>query len=149
MSLLSLCLKLLSKQRGIDLKVIAGYVKTRIGTINEIADMVDFIDNLPEYETDLYVHKKMKTTEENSLENLKKAVPMLEALEDWTNDSLYNSMVELCKELEIKNGQMLWPIRTALSGKPTSPCGASELAELLGKEETLKRIQIGIDKLSK
>lgn len=142
-------LKASIKTEGIDLKVVAGYVKTRIGTINEIADMVDFIDNLPEYETDLYVHKKMKTTEENSLENLKKAVPMLEALEDWTNDSLYNSMVELCKELEIKNGQMLWPIRTALSGKPTSPCGASELAELLGKEETLKRIQIGIDKLSK
>jgi glutamyl-tRNA synthetase len=91
----------------------------------------------------------MKTTEEMCLENLKKAVPVLEDLTDWTNEGIYNALVALIQELGIKNGQMLWPVRTALSGKPTSPCGASELAELLGKDETLKRINKGIELLTK
>jgi glutamyl-tRNA synthetase len=89
----------------------------------------------------------MKTTEEIALSSLEAALPMLEANEDWTNAGLYAAMVALVETLGIKNGQMLWPIRTALSGKPSSPCGASELAELLGKEETLRRIGIGIEKL--
>jgi glutamyl-tRNA synthetase len=137
------------KTEGIDLKKLASYVQTRIGTFNEIADMVDFVDTLPEYDTALYVHKKMKTTEEMCLENLKKAIPVLEQLTEWTNESIYNALVALIQELGIKNGQMLWPVRTALSGKPTSPCGASELAELLGKEESIKRLNKGIELLSK
>lgn len=137
------------KTEGIDLKKLAGYVQTRIGTFNDIAEMVDFVDSLPEYETSLYVHKKMKTTEEMCLEHLKKAVPVLENLDDWTNEGIYNALIALIGELGIKNGQMLWPVRTALSGKPTSPCGASELAELLGKDETIKRINKGIELLSK
>lgn len=142
-------LKASVKTDGIDLKKLASYVQTRIGTINEIADMVDFVDELPKYETSLYVHKKMKTTEEMCLEHLKKAVPVLEGLNEWTNESIYNALIALIGELGIKNGQMLWPVRTALSGKPTSPCGASELAELLGKEESLKRLNKGIEMLTK
>lgn len=137
------------KTDNIDLKKLAGYVQTRIGTLNDFADMVDFVDNLPEYDTSLYIHKKMKTTEEICLESLKKAVPVLEKLDNWTNESIYNAFKELIEEMGIKNGQMLWPVRTALSGKPTSPCGASELCELLGKEESLKRINKGIEMLSK
>lgn len=137
------------KTEGIDLKKLAGYVQTRIGTFEDIAEMVDFVDKLPEYDSSLYVHKKMKTTEEMSLENLKKAVSVLEKVEDWTNEGIYNALLGLIGELGIKNGQMLWPIRTALSGKPTSPCGASELAELLGKDETIRRINNGIELLSK
>ncbi len=142
-------LKAAVKTEGIDLKKLAGYVQTRIGTLDEIADMVDFVDTLPEYDTALYVHKKMKTTEEMCLENLKKAVPVLEELTDWTNEGIYNALVALIQEMGIKNGQMLWPVRTALSGKPTSPCGASELAELLGKEESIKRLNKGIEMLTK
>lgn len=142
-------LKAAVKTEGIDLKKLAGYVQTRIGTFKEIADMVDFVDTLPEYDTSLYVHKKMKTTEEMCLENLKKALPKLEAITDWTNENIYNALVELIQELGIKNGQMFWPVRTALSGKPTSPCGASELAELLGKSETIKRVNKGIELLNK
>lgn len=142
-------LKAAVKTEGIDLKKLAGYVQTRIGTLDEIADMVDFVDTLPEYDTALYVHKKMKTTEEMCLENLKKAVPVLEELADWTNEGIYNALVALIQEMGIKNGQMLWPVRTALSGKPTSPCGASELAELLGKEESIKRLNKGIEMLTK
>lgn len=131
-----------------DLKKIAEYIKTRIGTINEIPKIIDFIQELPEYNTELYVHKKMKTDEIISIEVLKNILPLLENLEDWNNDSIYNVMMELVNKMEVKNGVVLWPIRTALSGKPTSPCGASEMAEIFGKEETILRIKKGIDKLS-
>lgn len=137
------------KTEGIDLVKVAGYIQSRIGTFMDIAEMVDFIDELPEYSTELYIHKKMKTTEEICVESLKKAIPVLEQLQDWTNEGIYNALKALIEEMGIKNGQMLWPVRTALSGKPTSPCGASELAELLGKEETLVRLNKGIELLSK
>jgi glutamyl-tRNA synthetase len=137
------------KREGIDLKKIAGYIHTRIGTLNDIAEMLDFVDELPDYSTELYIHKKMKTTEENSRENLEKVLPVIENITEWTNERIYGDMVDLIKELGIKNGQMFWPVRTALSGKPTSPCGASELAELLGKEETIARIKKGIEMLTK
>jgi glutamyl-tRNA synthetase len=137
------------KTEGIDLKKVAGYIHTRIGTFCDIAEMVDFIDELPEYSTELYTHKKMKTNEENSLENLQKIIPVIEKIEVWDNEHIYGDMSAFIKELGIKNGQMFWPVRTALSGKPTSPCGASELAELLGKEETIKRINKGIEMLTK
>lgn len=143
-------LKSAIKRTDIDLKKIAEYVQTRIGTSKDIAAMVAFVDNLPEYSTDLYVHKKMKTTTEICLENLKKVLPVLEGIDDanWNNNTIYGKLVELIKEMGIKNGQMFWPVRTALSGEPTSPCGASELAELLGKEDTINRIKKGIELLS-
>lgn len=143
-------LKSAIKRADIDLKKVAGYVQTRIGTSKDIAAMVDFIDNLPEYSTDLYVHKKMKTTTEMCIEHLKKVLPVIEGIDDadWNNDTIYGKMVELIQEMGIKNGQMFWPVRTALSGEPTSPCGASELAELLGKEDTISRIKKGIELLS-
>lgn len=143
-------LKSAIKRIDIDLKKVAGYVQTRIGTSKDIAAMVDFIDSLPEYSTDLYVHKKMKTTTEMCLEHLKKILPVIESIDesDWNNNTIYGKMVELIQEMGIKNGQMFWPVRTALSGEPTSPCGASELAELLGKEDTINRIKKGIELLS-
>ena len=82
----------------------------------------------------------MKTTEEIALSSLKLVLPVLEKQEKWDNDSLYEKLMELAKENGLKNGQILWPVRTALSGKPSSPGGATELAVILGKEETLKRI---------
>jgi len=136
------------KREDIDLKTLAGYVKTRIGTLNEISDMVDFVNGVKDYDNSLYVHKKMKTTEEISLNSLKKILPVLENTESFDNDTIYESLVALAKENGLKNGQVLWPLRTALSGQPTSPCGASELAVLLGKEDTLNRIKTAINKLS-
>lgn len=137
------------KRTDIDLKKVAGFLQSRIGTINDIPELVDFVDSLPEYSSDLYTHKKMKTNEEISLENLEKVIPVIENISVWDNDSLYNAMVAFASENGIKNSQILWPVRTALSGKPTSPCGASELAELLGKADTLDRIKKGIDILKK
>lgn len=133
-----------------DFVKIAEYIKTRIGTIseNEIANIVDFIEQLPDYSTELYIHKKMKTDLENSLVVLNNILPIFQELEEWDNDSIYNSMMQLCSNMQVKNGVVLWPIRTALSGKISSPCGASEMAELFGKDETLSRIKKGIAKLS-
>lgn len=131
-----------------NLKKIAQHIKTRIGTIKEITEMVDFIESLPDYDNSLYVHKKMKTDEAISLQVLQKALPVFEQIENWDNDTIYNAMMDMVSEMEVKNGIVLWPIRTALSGKPSSPCGASEMAEIFGKEETLTRIKKGIEKLS-
>lgn len=132
---------------GVDLKKVAALVKTRLETLNEIPEFVDFIDALPEYGNELYVHKKMKTTEENSLENLEKCLPFLEAMEPWSEENLHEKLFDFIKSLEIKNGQMLWPIRTALSGKPVSFGGAIELMDILGKEESLRRIKSAIAQL--
>jgi glutamyl-tRNA synthetase len=135
--------------KNIDLMKISPLVQTRIEFLNEIPSHIDFIENLPQYDIDLYVHKKMKTTPENSLENLESLLPVLENLTDWSLDSLHTTIMEFIKTLGVKNGQMLWPIRTALSGKASSPGGAFELAEILGKDETIKRVKIGIEKLKK
>lgn len=131
-----------------NIKKIAEYVKTRIGTINDIPSMVDFIEELPEYSTELYIHKKNKVDESICLDILQKSIPVFENLENWDNESIYNAIVSFANEIGMKNAAVLWPIRTALSGKPTSPCGASEMGELFGKDETLTRLKKGIEKLS-
>jgi len=136
------------KRRDIDFKTLASYVQTRIGTLNEITEMVDFVDSVPEYENSIYTHKKMKTNEEISLNSLKIVLSAIQSIQNWENDTIYQNLSALAKENSLKNGQILWPVRTALSGKPTSPCGASELAVLLGKEDTIKRINMAIEKLS-
>jgi len=133
------------KKPGIDIRAVSSMVQTRINFIHEIPPLVDFIDELPDYEVELYTHKKMKTNIENSLTSLEKALPVLEELSNWEGSHIYNVLIELAKSMGIKNSQMLWPVRTALSGKPTSPCGASELCVLLGRDETLRRIRRGIE----
>ena len=137
------------KNTALDLKKIAALLQKRLETLNDIARLVDFFDTLPEYSTELYIHKKMKTTEEIALSSLKASLPVLEQLSDWNETTIHDTLMSLVQELGIKNGQLLWPIRTALSGEPTSPGGAMELADILGKEESLSRIKIGIEKLEK
>ncbi len=133
-----------SVHSDIDLKMLAGFIQTRIGTFNDIAEMVDFVDTLPEYPVELYTHKKMKTDPEIAASSLKLTIPFLKGTDKWTNEELYADLVELAKANGMKNGQILWPIRTALSGKPTSPCGATELCILLGKNETVARLEKGL-----
>ncbi len=137
------------KNTALDLKKIAALLQKRLETLNDIARLVDFFDTLPEYSTELYIHKKMKTTEEIALSSLKASLPVLEQLSDWNETTIHDTLMSLVQELGIKNGQLLWPIRTALSGESTSPGGAMELADILGKEESLSRIKIGIEKLEK
>ncbi len=128
----------------IDLRKIAALLQKRLETWNDIPAMVGFFRELPEYGTELYTHKKMKTNDEIALASLEAAVPVLEGLADWNETTIHDALIALAGEMEIKNGQLLWPVRTALSGEPTSPGGAIELADILGKEETLRRIQKGI-----
>lgn len=137
------------KNKNLDLKKIALLLQKRLETLNDIPALVDFFDELPEYTTDLYVHKKMKTTEEIALSSLKACVPVLEGITDWNETVIHDTLMNLVGELGIKNGQLLWPVRTALSGKPTSPGGAMELADILGKDETLARVKKGIELLEK
>lgn len=140
--------KYISSNKNVDLNLLSKLLHTRVEVLEDIRDHVDFIDDLPEYDPDLFLHKRMKTSYEGSLGNLKKAYEVLEDLEDWNGETVHKLVFDAIKEMGIKNGQMLWPIRTALSGKPSSPGGGTDLLALLGKEESLKRIKIGIDKLS-
>ena len=133
----------------LDLKKIASQVKTRIEVFPEIKELIDFYEEVPEYDTQMYCHKKMKTTEETSLNLLKEVLPLLEAQDDYSNDALFEALVAFGKEHGYKTGYIMWPIRTALSGKQTTPAGATEILEILGKEESIKRIHAAIEKLEK
>ena len=135
--------------KDLDLKKIASQVKTRIEVFPEIKELIDFYEEVPEYDTQMYCHKKMKTTEETSLNLLKEVLPLLEAQDDYSNDALFEALVAFGKEHGYKTGYIMWPIRTALSGKPTTPAGATEILEILGKEESIKRIHAAIEKLEK
>ncbi|MFI3174394.1 MAG: glutamate--tRNA ligase [Bacillota bacterium] len=128
----------------LDLKAIAGLLQKRLETLNDIEGLVQFFKKLPEYSTELYTHKKMKTNDEVALSSLEKALPVLSALDSWTEEAIHDALMNLVTELGIKNGQLLWPVRTALSGEPTSPGGATELAVILGKAESISRIEKGI-----
>ena len=134
--------------KDLDFHKIAAMVKTRIEVFPDIKDHVDFFEKVPEYETSMYVHKKMKTNEETSLQVLREVQPLLEAQEDFSNDALFEMLSAYAKEHGYKVGYVMWPIRTALSGKQMTPAGTTEILEVLGKEESLVRIQAAIDKLN-
>lgn len=133
--------------KNYDLKKIAEMVKTRIEILPEIAEHVDFFEAVPDYDISMYAHKKMKTTPETSLEVLKELLPLFEAQEDYSNDALYGVLSKYVGEKGCKNGYAMWPVRTAVSGKQMTPGGATEIMELLGKEESIARLKAGITKL--
>lgn len=134
-------------KKPLDLKKIAGMVKTRIETLCDIADQVDFFEEMPEYSADMYIHKKMKTTKENSLETLKEVLPILEAQDDFSNDALFEALSKYVADKGVKTGFVMWPIRTAVSGKQMTPAGATEIMEIIGKDETIRRVKAAIEKL--
>ncbi|MBO4289798.1 MAG: glutamate--tRNA ligase, partial [Lachnospiraceae bacterium] len=137
--------KVISKP--LDLKAIAMLMKTRIEVFPDIAPAIDFFEELPAYDAAMYTHKKMKTNTENSLQALTELLPRLEQLDVYSKDSLSALIADYVAEKGIKNGQALWPLRTAVSGKQTTPGGAYEIMEILGKEESLRRIGTGIELL--
>ncbi|MEE1102094.1 MAG: glutamate--tRNA ligase [Agathobacter sp.] len=136
-------------KKDYDLKKIAKMVQTRIEIFPDIKDHIDFFETLPEYDVSMYTHKKMKTNSETSLEVLTEILPKLEAWDDFSNDALYGMLSKYVEEKGCKNGYVMWPIRTAISGKQMTPGGATELMEVLGKEESIARIKKGIELLSK
>ena len=135
--------------KDMDLRRIATLVKTRIETLLDIVGIIDFFEELPDYDIAMYTHKKMKTNSENSLQVLMDLLPKFEALEEYSEANIEAIIMGYIGEQGIKNGQGLWPIRTAVSGKQSTPGGAYELMSILGKEESLRRIRVAIEKLTK
>ncbi len=135
-------------KRDVDTRLIAEMLQPRCEKLTDIPEKLDFIDGLPEYEPSLYVHKKMKTNPENSLQSLKDALPVLEALPEWTRESIHDALFGLVAEKGVKNGIVLWPVRVAVSGKAFTPGGAVEICALLGRDESVKRVKKGIELLS-
>lgn len=136
------------KKEDLNLDLLAELLQPRTEVYTDIPEQIDFIDSLPDYDIALYTHKKMKTNAETSLAVLKEILPVLEGLNDWSLDSINGAMAELVAKLGVKNGYVLWPLRVAVSGKQFTPGGGTEIAELLGKEETIRRVKTGIEKLS-
>ncbi len=134
-------------KKPLNLKKIAAMVKTRIEVLPDIERHIDFFEQVPEYDCSMYVHKKMKTNEESSLALLKDVRPLLAETEDFSNDGLFALLKAYGEEKGYKTGYIMWPIRTALSGREMTPAGATEILEVLGKEESLKRIDAAIEKL--
>lgn len=136
------------KNTDLDTFRISKILQQRTEVLGNIPENIDFFDALCDYDLDIYIHKKMKTTYENSLMSLKEAYEALKQVCDWNEENIHTALFGLVEKLQIKNGQMLWPVRTAISGKQVTPGGAVEIADILGKDETLYRIEIGIERLS-
>ena len=137
------------KWADIDMAYLAALLQPRCDTLGAIPEQLDFIDALPDYPLDLFISKKMKTTPQTALEALQQAKPALEALSDWTPESIHTALFELIAKLEVKNGWLLWPVRIAITGKQFTPGGGVEAAYLLGKDETVRRMKTAIERLEK
>ena len=135
--------------REMDLAKLAALIQPRLETLTQIADKVGFFNALPEYDLALYTHKKMKTTAENSLDILVAARQALAGTEVFTNDALYVALLSVAEQAGVKSSRVLWPVRIAITGTAVTPGGATEIAELLGKEETLTRMDTSIAKLQR
>ncbi|MDF2804245.1 MAG: glutamyl-tRNA synthetase [Anaerocolumna sp.] len=136
-------------KKDLDLELVADLVKSRIETFIDVKDMIDFFEEIPDYDITMYTHKKMKTDSAISLTILTEQLPLLEALNDYSVASIEEVVMGYIKKKEIKNGLGLWPLRTAVSGKQSTPGGAYEIMNILGKEESIRRIKLGIEKLSR
>ena len=132
----------------INARKVASKVKTRIEIFPDIEEQVDFLTAVPEYSNELYTNKKNKIDEAGSKAVLEAVLPILEAQDDYSNDALYAALLKYAEGAGVKNGYVMWPLRIALSGKAMTPAGATEILELLGKEESVKRVKAAIEKLS-
>ena len=137
------------KNPEIDPAAIAALLQQRTEVLTDIPEKLDFFDELPEYDTALYIHKKSKTDEAGSLEMLRKMLPIFEALPDWNDESILAAMTGMAEKCECKNAKVMWPVRIAAAGKAVTPGGAVEICRILGKDETLRRLRVGIEKLEK
>ena len=132
-----------------DLRRLAELMQNRTEVLKDIPDMVSFLAEMPEFDPAIYTHKKMKTNPEIALQALKAVRPMLETIDPWTEQQLHDKVMEFIPTTGLKNGQMLWPLRIAIYGRESTPGGAFEIAYLLGREETLKRLDDSIARLEK
>ncbi len=134
-------------QKEFDLKKVASLVKTRIETFPDICEIAGFFQEVPDYDISLYNNKKNKCNPEKSLAILEDLLPLAQSQEDYSNDALYEMLKGYATEKGYKPGLVMWPVRTAVSGKQMTPGGATEIMEIIGKEETLERMRAAIEKL--
>ena len=137
------------KNEAIDPAAVAALLQQRTELLTDIPEKVDFFDALPEYGVELFVHKKSKSDEESSREMLSEIIPIFEALENWDDESIMAAMVNMAESKGLKNAKVMWPVRIAAAGKAVTPGGAVEICRILGREETLRRLRIGLEKLEK
>ena len=135
------------KNPAIDVAAIAALLQARCEKLTDIPEKVDFFDALPDYDVEFFTNKKSKTNAEVSLAMLEKAIPALEAISDWTQDAVHDTLIDLAASLEVKNATLMWPVRIAVAGKLVTPGGAVELCHILGKDETLRRLKLGMEKM--
>ena len=136
------------KNPAIDAAEIAALLQARCEKLTDIPEKVDFFDALPDYDVEFFTNKKSKTNAEVSKAMLEAAIPALEAVSDWTVDAIHDTLIDLAAKLEVKNATLMWPVRIAAAGKLVTPGGAVEICHLLGKDETLRRMRLGLDKLN-
>ena len=136
------------KNPAYDAAAIAALLQQRTEVLTDIPEKLDFFDELPEYSAELFVHKKSKSDEQSSREVLAQIIPIFEQLPAWDDESILNAMVQMAEEQGVKNAKIMWPVRIAAAGKAVTPGGAVEICRILGREETLRRLRIGLEKLS-
>ena len=134
-------------QKDLQFEKFAAILKKRVVKLTDIPEMIGFFNELPSYDVDIFVNKKSKTNLENSYAMLGQAIKILENLESWDHDSIHDALINLAKEQEVKNGTVMWPVRIAASGQAVTPGGAIEILDILGKEESLRRLKMGLSKL--
>ena len=135
------------KNPAYDAAAIAALLQQRTEVLTDIPEKVDFFDELPEYDTELFVHKKSKSDKDSSKDVLQKIIPIFEALPAWDDEHIMGAMVGLAEAMEAKNTKVMWPVRIAAAGKAVTPGGAVEICRILGKDETLRRLNVAIEKL--
>ena len=135
------------KNPATDTAQIAALLQARCEHLTDIPEKVDFFDVLPEYDVEFFTNKKSKTNPDICREMLKAAIPALEGIEVWSNEAVHDTLINLAASLEVKNATLMWPVRIAAAGKMVTPGGAVEICHILGKEETLRRLNLGLEKL--
>ncbi len=136
------------KNESYDAAAIAALLQQRTEVLTDIPEKLDFFDALPEYGTELFVHKKSKSDEASSREVLDRMIPIFEGVELWDDEHILSAMTGLAESMEVKNARVMWPVRIAAAGKAVTPGGAVEICRILGREETLRRLRIGLEKLN-
>ncbi len=139
--------QVLSSKR-FDFLKLASILQKRVTKLTQIPGMIAFFAKLPEYDKELFVNKKSKTDLENAPIVLKKAISTLEGINDWNNENIHNALVKLAEEQALKNGTVMWPVRIATSGMMVTPGGASEILDILGKDESIRRLKSGLEKFN-
>ena len=135
------------KNPAIDAAAVAALLQARCERLTDIPEKVDFFDALPDYDTALFTNKKSKTNPEISKAMLEAAAPVLEALPDWTQEAIHDALIGLAVKLEVKNATLMWPVRIAAAGKQVTPGGAVEICQILGRDETVRRLKLGLARL--